>query len=137
SGLGFDIEVAVRTANDTISGTFNGVSKGMRDFPRILQSTTSNVLFGKSLTYFGFLLGVGVFFVFIAFTMFLPVMVLMPQKFAILLDPSLHLKVQRIISNTCYPKRYFIMILLALSILIGFYMLMTSSTSNKGFKVSM
>ena len=33
--------------------------------------------------YFGLLLATGVFFVFLAFTMFLPVMVLMPQKFAI------------------------------------------------------
>jgi hypothetical protein len=33
--------------------------------------------------YFGILLAAGVFFVFIAFTMFLPVMVLVPQKFAI------------------------------------------------------
>nr|XP_023909126.1 protein transport protein SFT2-like [Quercus suber] len=33
--------------------------------------------------YFGLLLATGVFFVFISFTMFLPVMVLMPQKFAI------------------------------------------------------
>ncbi|KAF6164058.1 hypothetical protein GIB67_037824 [Kingdonia uniflora] len=83
SGLGFDIEAAVRSANDTVSGTFNVVSKGVRDLPGNLQSATSNVPSGKSLTYFGFLLGAGVFFVFIAFTMFLPVMVLMPQKFAI------------------------------------------------------
>ncbi|CAN6850112.1 unnamed protein product [Brassica oleracea] len=33
--------------------------------------------------YFGLILPVGVFFVFIAFTMFLPVTVLMPQKLAI------------------------------------------------------
>lgn len=33
--------------------------------------------------YFGLFLASGVFFIFIAFTMFLPVMVLMPQKFAL------------------------------------------------------
>ena len=33
--------------------------------------------------YFGLILPIGVFFVFIAFTMFLPVTVLMPQKLAI------------------------------------------------------
>lgn len=33
--------------------------------------------------YFGLFLATGVFFVFIAFSMFLPVIVLMPQKFAI------------------------------------------------------
>ncbi|XP_057534849.1 protein transport protein SFT2 [Amaranthus tricolor] len=83
SSLGFDIESAVRSANDTVSGTFSVVSKGVRDLPGNLQSATSNVPSGKALMYFGLLLGSGVFFVFIAFTMFLPVMVLMPQKFAI------------------------------------------------------
>ncbi|KAL6986848.1 hypothetical protein U1Q18_042039 [Sarracenia purpurea var. burkii] len=83
SGVGFDLEAAVRTANDKVSGTFNVVSKGVRELPGSFQSTTSNVPSGKSLMYFGLLLATGVFFIFIAFTMFLPVMVLMPQKFAI------------------------------------------------------
>ncbi|XP_010446136.1 PREDICTED: protein transport protein sft2-like, partial [Camelina sativa] len=78
--LSFDIESAVRSANDTVSGTFNVVSKGVRDN---LQSATSSMPSGKALMYFGLLLASGVFFIFIAFTMFLPVMVLMPQKFAI------------------------------------------------------
>ncbi|XP_015880762.1 protein transport protein SFT2 [Ziziphus jujuba] len=82
-GLGFDLESAVRSANDTVSGTFNVVSKGVRDLPGNFQSATSSVPSGKALMYFGLLLATGVFFVFIAFTMFLPVMVLMPQKFAI------------------------------------------------------
>ncbi|KAB1215031.1 Protein transport protein SFT2 [Morella rubra] len=102
-GLGFDLESAVRSANDTVTGTFNVspvletrastlpindavrsmVSKGVRDLPGNLQSATSTVPSGKALMYFGLLLASGVFFVFIAFTMFLPVMVLMPQKFAI------------------------------------------------------
>ncbi|OVA05113.1 Vesicle transport protein [Macleaya cordata] len=83
SSLGFDLEAAVRTANDKVSGTFDVVSKGVRDLPGNFQSATSNVPSGKSLMYFGLLLATGVFFIFIAFTMFLPVMVLMPQKFAI------------------------------------------------------
>ncbi|KAM5582746.1 protein transport protein SFT2 [Rosa sericea] len=83
SGLGFDLESAVRSANDTVSGTFSVVSKGVRDLPGNLQSATSSVPSGKALMYFGLFLATGVFFVFIAFTMFLPVMVLMPQKFAI------------------------------------------------------
>ncbi|KAK9689584.1 hypothetical protein RND81_09G069000 [Saponaria officinalis] len=83
SALGFDIESAVRSANDTVSGTFSVVTKGVRELPGNLQSATSNVPSGKALMYFGLLLAAGVFFVFIAFTMFLPVMVLMPQKFAI------------------------------------------------------
>ncbi|MQL67967.1 hypothetical protein Taro_000231 [Colocasia esculenta] len=96
SALGFDIEAAVRSANDKVSGTFNvsrvlitiqflfsRVSKGVRELPGSFQSATNNVPSGKSLMYFGLLLASGVFFIFIAFTMFLPVMVLMPQKFAI------------------------------------------------------
>lgn len=59
------------------------VSKGVRDIPGSLSSATSSMPSGKSLMYFGLLLASGVFFIFIAFTMFLPVMVLMPQKFAI------------------------------------------------------
>lgn len=82
-GLGFDLESAVRSANDTVSGTFSVVSKGVRDIPGSLQTATSGVPSGKSLMYFGLFLATGVFFVFIAFTMFLPVMVIMPQKFAI------------------------------------------------------
>ncbi|KAK6947133.1 Vesicle transport protein, Got1/SFT2-like [Dillenia turbinata] len=83
ASLGFDLEAAVGTAKDTVSGTFSVVSKGVRDLPGNLQSATSTVPSGKALMYFGILLASGVFFVFIAFTMFLPVMVLMPQKFAI------------------------------------------------------
>lgn len=82
-GFGFDLESAVRSANDSVTGTFNVVSKGVRDLPGNLQSATSSVPSGKALVYFGLFLATGVFFVFIAFTMFLPVMVLMPQKFAI------------------------------------------------------
>ncbi|KAH1121272.1 hypothetical protein J1N35_004432 [Gossypium stocksii] len=81
--FGFDLESAARSANDTVTGTFNVVSKGVRDLPGNLQSATSSVPSGKALIYFGLFLAAGVFFVFIAFTMFLPVMVLMPQKFAI------------------------------------------------------
>lgn len=83
TSLGFDLEAAVRSANDKVSGTFNVVSKGVRDLPGNLQTATSSVPSGKALMYFGLFLATGVFFVFIAFTMFLPVMVLMPQKFAI------------------------------------------------------
>lgn len=83
SGIGFDLESAVRSANDTVTGTFNVVSKGVRDIPGNFQSATSNIPSGKALMYFGLFLATGVFFVFIAFALFLPVIVLMPQKFAI------------------------------------------------------
>jgi len=62
---------------------FNRVSKGVRELPGNFQNAASSVPSGKSLMYFGLLLASGVFFIFIAFTMFLPVMVLMPQKFAL------------------------------------------------------
>ncbi|XP_034922287.1 protein transport protein sft2 [Populus alba] len=83
SAPAFDLEAAVRTTSDKVSGTFNVVSKGVRDIPGSFQSSTINVPSGQSFVYFGILLAAGVFFVFIAFTMFLPVMVLVPQKFAI------------------------------------------------------
>lgn len=59
------------------------VSKGVRELPGSFQTATSSVPSGKALMYFGLLLASGVFFIFVAFFMFLPVMVLMPQKFAI------------------------------------------------------
>lgn len=55
----------------------------MRGLPWNFSSATSIVPSGKSLMYFGLFLATGVFFIFIAFTIFLPVMVLKPQKFAI------------------------------------------------------
>lgn len=82
-GLGFDIEAAVKSANDKVAGTFSVVSKGVRELPGSFNSATSTVPSGKSLMYFGLLLASGVFFIFIAFTVFLPAMVLVPQKFAI------------------------------------------------------
>lgn len=59
------------------------VSKGVRDIPGSLQSATSNIPSGKALMYFGLFLATGVFFIFMAFALFLPVIVLVPQKFAI------------------------------------------------------
>lgn len=65
------------------SFTLDRVSKGVRELPGSFNSATSSVPSGKSLMYFGFFLATGIFFIFIAFTIFLPVMVLKPQKFAI------------------------------------------------------
>ncbi|KAK3021541.1 hypothetical protein RJ639_046489 [Escallonia herrerae] len=66
-----------------VSHSVAGVSKGVRDLPGNFQSATSNIPSGKSLVYFGFILAAGVFFIFMAFTFFLPVIVLVPQKFAL------------------------------------------------------
>ncbi|CAK8538950.1 unnamed protein product [Lathyrus sativus] len=83
SAISFDLESAVRSANNTVTGTFSVVSKSVRDIPGNFSSATSNVPSGKALLYFGLFLASGVFFIFIAFTLFLPIMVVMPQKFAI------------------------------------------------------
>lgn len=72
-----------KSANETLIGTFNIVSKGVRDLPGNVQSAASNLPSGKALMYFGMLLATGIFFIFIALIMFLPVMVVMPRKFAI------------------------------------------------------
>ncbi|KAI9115664.1 hypothetical protein K1719_013333 [Acacia pycnantha] len=82
-GFGLDLEAAVRSANDTVAGTFNVVSKGVSNIHGNFQSATSTVPSGKAIMYFGLFLATGIFFIFIAFTMFLPIMVVMPQKFAI------------------------------------------------------
>ena len=63
--------------------SFFRVSKGVRELPGNFQTATSNIPSGKSLLYFSLLLATGVFFVFMSFTLFLPVIVLVPQKFAI------------------------------------------------------
>nr|CAD1831476.1 unnamed protein product [Ananas comosus var. bracteatus] len=50
-GVGFDIEAAVRTANDKFAGTLNVFSKGVTELPGRFQSATSSVPSGKSLIY--------------------------------------------------------------------------------------
>lgn len=66
-----------------VCGSLFRVSKGVRDIPGNFQSATSNIPSGKALMYFGLFMATGVFFIFMAFTLFLPVIVLVPQKFAI------------------------------------------------------
>ncbi|BBN16901.1 hypothetical protein MPTK1_7g10250 [Marchantia polymorpha subsp. ruderalis] len=59
------------------------VTSRVRELPGSVSSVTTNMPSTKQIMYFGLLLAVGVFFVFLAFALFLPVMALMPQKFAI------------------------------------------------------
>ncbi len=56
---------------------------GVQKLPGNIQSAASFVPSRQSIAYFSVMIGAGVFFIFLAFTMFLPVMALMPQKFAI------------------------------------------------------
>ncbi|GLJ40311.1 hypothetical protein SUGI_0828550 [Cryptomeria japonica] len=72
-----------RSANETLVGTFDIVSKGVRDLPGSVQSAANTFPSGKALVYFGLLMATGIFFIFIALLLFLPVMVVMPQKFAL------------------------------------------------------
>lgn len=91
SQLGLDLEAAVpesfapllKSANDTLLGAFSTVSKGVRELPGNVQTAASSMPSRKAIMYFVLMLAAGVFFVLIAFTLFLPVMVVMPQKFAI------------------------------------------------------
>eukprot|EP00252_Welwitschia_mirabilis_P000991 TRINITY_DN10973_c0_g1_i1.p1 TRINITY_DN10973_c0_g1~~TRINITY_DN10973_c0_g1_i1.p1 ORF type:complete len:231 (-),score=29.93 TRINITY_DN10973_c0_g1_i1:20-712(-) len=83
SGMPESFAPILKTANETVMGTFNVVSKGVRDLPGNLQSAANTMPSGKSLLYFSLLLATGIFFIFISFVLFLPVMVVMPQKFAI------------------------------------------------------
>ncbi|KAJ7569457.1 hypothetical protein O6H91_01G079000 [Diphasiastrum complanatum] len=83
-GPSLDLEAAtlLKSANDTILGAFNTVSKNVRELPGSVQTAATSFPSRKAITYFGLMLGSGIFFIFISFTMFLPVIVLMPQKFA-------------------------------------------------------
>ncbi|KAL2612619.1 hypothetical protein R1flu_024311 [Riccia fluitans] len=91
SSTGIDLESAVpesfapllKTANETVMGAFNSVTNRVRELPGSVSNVTTNMPSTKQIMYFGLLLAVGVFFVFLAFGLFLPVMALMPQKFAI------------------------------------------------------
>ncbi|CAM8941175.1 unnamed protein product [Rhodiola kirilowii] len=85
SPLRFDLESAVRSANEKVTGAFSVVTKGVTDLPGNLQSAASNVNVPSPLAimYFCIFLATGFFFIFLAFLLFLPVIVLVPQKFAI------------------------------------------------------
>eukprot|EP00245_Coleochaete_scutata_P012553 TRINITY_DN488_c0_g1_i2.p1 TRINITY_DN488_c0_g1~~TRINITY_DN488_c0_g1_i2.p1 ORF type:complete len:231 (+),score=39.15 TRINITY_DN488_c0_g1_i2:72-764(+) len=72
-----------KTANDTLLGTFSTVSKNVQALPGSVQQGMSAMPSHRTIMYFSAALGTGVFFLFIAFTLFLPAIVLMPQKFAI------------------------------------------------------
>ncbi|CAI8587062.1 unnamed protein product [Vicia faba] len=62
SAISFDLESAVRSANNTVTGTFSVVSKSVRDIPGNFSSATSNVPSGKALLYFGCGFIIGSFF---------------------------------------------------------------------------
>lgn len=61
----------------------DSVTKGVRELPANVQSATSFVPSRQAITVFSIMIAAGVFFIIMAFTMFLPIIVLVPQKFAI------------------------------------------------------
>lgn len=87
SGPSRDLESAVpesfapllKTASETFSGAFTSVSNKVKELPGNVQTATSNLPSRTALTYFGLMMSVGVFFCFLAFTLFL----MWPRKFAI------------------------------------------------------
>eukprot|EP00249_Psilotum_nudum_P019867 c27453_g5_i2 orf=89-766(+) len=91
SKLSLDLEAAVpesiapflKSANETILGAFSSVSKGVRELPGNVQTAASTMPSRKAILYFTVMMASGIFFLFISIAMFLPVMVVMPQKFAI------------------------------------------------------
>jgi hypothetical protein len=91
SSTGRDLESAVpeslapllKSANNTIVGAFNSVTKGVRELPGNVQAAASFVPSRQAVTCFAIMTAAGVFFILMAFFMFLPVIVLFPQKFAI------------------------------------------------------
>lgn len=83
TGGGLDLEAGLQSASSSILGAFNSVTMGVQKLPGNIQSAASFVPSRQSIAYFSVMIGAGVFFIFLAFTMFLPVMALMPQKFAI------------------------------------------------------
>lgn len=64
---------------------FCRVTKGVSELPGNLQSAASNVNLPspKAIMYFCIFLATGFFFILLAFLLFLPLIVLVPQKFAI------------------------------------------------------
>lgn len=61
----------------------DSVTKGVRELPGNVQAAASFVPSRQAVTCFAIMTAAGVFFILMAFFMFLPVIVLFPQKFAI------------------------------------------------------
>ncbi|XP_024363090.1 uncharacterized protein [Physcomitrium patens] len=83
SGVSETLAPLLKSANSSIVGAFNSVTKGVRELPANVQSATQFVPSRQALTAFAIMIAAGVFFIFMAFFMFLPIIVLVPQKFAI------------------------------------------------------
>ncbi|GJP49417.1 hypothetical protein CLOM_g8625 [Closterium sp. NIES-68] len=83
-GLSFDAFTPYfQNASDSVNATWSSVSKNVQELPGSIQKQASALPSRKALMYFMLVLATGVLFLFLAFSMFLPVIVLSPQKFAV------------------------------------------------------
>ncbi|GBG86043.1 hypothetical protein CBR_g40944 [Chara braunii] len=78
-----DVPPLIKSVNETIGGVFTSVTKGMRELPGNMQQAAQSMPSRKAVMYFGVMMSTGVLFLFLSFTIFLPVMALAPQKFAV------------------------------------------------------
>ncbi|KAG0585081.1 hypothetical protein KC19_3G256500 [Ceratodon purpureus] len=83
SGVPESLAPLLKSANSSITNAFNSVTNKVRELPANVQSAASFVPSRQALTAFFIMIAAGSFFIFMAFFMFLPVIVLVPQKFAI------------------------------------------------------
>ncbi|XP_024356992.1 uncharacterized protein [Physcomitrium patens] len=83
SAAAMDLEAGLSSAGSTLVGAFSSVTKGMRDLPSSVSSAATYVPSRQSIMSFSVMIGSGVFFIMLAFTVFLPMIIVAPQKFAI------------------------------------------------------
>eukprot|EP00850_Spirogloea_muscicola_P013358 SM000090S24320 [mRNA] locus=s90:236080:236829:- [translate_table: standard] len=70
-------------ANDTFTGAFSTVQRTAKELPGNIQSAAAVMPSRQALATFGVLVAAGAFFISLAFAVFLPFLVLAPQKFAL------------------------------------------------------
>jgi len=83
SGVPESLAPLLKSANSSLSSAYNSVTKGVQSATANVQSAAQFVPSRQALTVFAIMIAAGSFFIFMAFFMFLPVIVLVPQKFAI------------------------------------------------------
>ncbi|KAG0582012.1 hypothetical protein M758_3G026000 [Ceratodon purpureus] len=83
SAAAMDLEAGLSSAGTTLAGAFSTVTKGVRELPSSVSSAATFVPSRQSIMSFSLMVGSGVFFIMMAFTVFLPMIIVAPQKFAI------------------------------------------------------
>lgn len=83
TGVGDPFAPFIQNASETMTGAWTSVSKNVQELPGSLQKQVVALPSRRAILYFGLMLAAGAFFLFLAFTMFLSLIVVMPQKFAV------------------------------------------------------